>query len=188
MKYFDLTLPTIEEENPKIHKIFFENFRKSWTDCPRALAERMVELGYAKWAPCTINGAIHVPQSMIYPMQLFFVSLPTRTVKAVHVNSLVPDNGPVPMDLVLFCQNLIKDVLYEHAPEDMYDPDEYDASLEDDDEAEEEEVIQVPLGTEKVPPEAADESKDEKSEAGEVPPDPDQGPDQEPKKAKPEKK
>ena len=131
MTYFSLTLlKALGEGNPKVHKISFETFRKAYRDFPRAEAERLVELGYAKWAPCNVHGKIITPQSMLHPMQFFLISLPTHSVKAIHINDLVPENGPTPRNPVLFAQNLIKDVWYVHDVADEVDPDEYDKECE----------------------------------------------------------
>jgi len=134
MKYFDLTLPKAGEENPKIHKIDFYDFKRSWLDFPREVAERMVELGYGRWVPATLDGKVTVPQRFEFPEQFIFITLPTRSVKAVHVNALVPENGDVPNNLVLFAQNLASDVFFKHDPEDLMDEEEYDALCEDPDE------------------------------------------------------
>ena len=124
MEYFDLTLPkSVAEEDPKIHKVLFSDFRKAMVDFPRELAERLVELGYGKWAPCNVHGKITVPQEMIHPLQFFFIILPTHAVKAVHVWSLVPEEDkPVPKDLAAFAENLKEDIWFEHDPEDLKEP------------------------------------------------------------------
>lgn len=132
MKFFDLSFPKDpNESSPKIHKVSFEDFKKAYNDFPRDLAERLVELGFGKWAPCGIDGVITVPQAMVSPMEFFFLILPTNGVKAVHVNSLVPSKGPAINDVVAYGSNLIKNARFSHVPEDVYDADEYDASLED---------------------------------------------------------
>lgn len=133
MKFFDLSLPkTAVEKDVKIHKIMFEDFKKAYNDFPRELAERLVELGFGKWAPCGVSGVITVPQQMIDPTQFFFIILPTHAVKAIHVNDLVEGLGPKINDVVAYGENLVKNMQFSHAPEDIYDADEYDASLEDD--------------------------------------------------------
>lgn len=135
MKYFDLTLPEgVNEKSPKIHKVLFDDFKKAWVDFPRPLAERMVELGYGKWAPCGVDGKISVPQQLILPMQFLFIRLPHGSVKAVHVWSLVGDEDrgfEPPKDLAGFAVNLVKDVWYEHDEADQVDPDEYDKACEE---------------------------------------------------------
>lgn len=119
MKHFDLSLPTIGEKNPKIHKISQDDFKRALVDFPRELAERMVELGYGKWVPVTNVLTVPVPQALIYPVQILFVNSPTRTVKACHVNSLVEEVGPVPSSLVGFCHNLKEDIFFEHDEADL---------------------------------------------------------------------
>lgn len=133
MKYFDLSLPeSPDEAHPKIHKISFEDFKKAYHDFPRELAERLVEIGFGKWAPCGVNGVITVPQAMIDPMQLFFIILPTHAVKAIHVGDLIPGSYPEIGNMTAYGENLIKDMRFSHAAEDEYDAEEYDTSLEDD--------------------------------------------------------
>jgi hypothetical protein len=119
MKFFDLTLPN-GERNPKIHKIDNEVFRKNLVDFPGPLAERMVELGYGKWAPMTPFGNVPVPQALHYPEQILFVRTQTRNVKGCHVNALV-DNGPVPSNLQAFCYNLKENINFTHNPTDLND-------------------------------------------------------------------
>lgn len=132
MKFFDLSFPVSpDESSPKIHKIFFEDFKKAYHDFPRDLAERLVEVGFGKWAPCGVNGVIITPQAMIAPMEMFFIILPTNGVKAILVNELVPGHGPVPNDVVAYGENLIRNMRFSHLPEDIYDADAYDESLED---------------------------------------------------------
>lgn len=132
MKFFDLSFPvTPSESSPKIHKIFFEDFRKAYRDMDRSLAESLVEKGMAKWLGCGVNGVVAVPQAMIAPMEFFVLNLPTHAVKAIHVNDLVPSNGPSPNDVVAYGENLIRNMRFSHLPEDIYDADAYDESLED---------------------------------------------------------
>ena len=114
MKYFDLTLP---DKGTKIYKIDNVEFKDALVDFPRPLAERMVELGYGKWVPVTALGGIPVPQSLIYPEQLFIVATQTRGVKACHVNALV--DGPVPGNLVHWAHNIKEDINFQHDPKDL---------------------------------------------------------------------
>ena len=120
MKNFDLTL-SAREENPKVHKVSQEDFRKGLADFPRELAERMVELGYGRWIPYSSSGNVPVPQALTFPEQIFFVNLPTHAVKGAHVNSLVEGLGPVPGNLVFFCHNLKEDINFTHTEEDKKD-------------------------------------------------------------------
>jgi hypothetical protein len=161
MKFFDLTCPEgVGESNPKIHKVFFEDFKKAWIDFPRPLAERMVELGYGKWAPCGVDGRITVPQEMIMPLQIFFISLRHGGVKAVHVWSLVPEeDNPTPKDLVAFCENLKTDVWFKHDPEDLKEDD----SEEYDDQELYDSLIEAEK-TEDEPPKKAEKPKTKKPE------------------------
>lgn len=121
MKLFDLSIPKPGEKSAKVYKILFEDFKKAWQDFPRPLAERLVELGYGKWASCNANGEIIAPQAMVFPEQIFFVGLRTGSVKAVHINALVPENGPIPNDLKLFANNLKEDISFQHSSEDLSD-------------------------------------------------------------------
>jgi len=136
MKYFDLTLPGhVEgESKPKIHKVDFDTLKRAWVTFPRPLAERLVELGYARWVPCTTDGKIVVPQAFIYPEQIILLNLKTHAVKAAHVYSLVDGVGPIPDDLIFFASNLQANARFSHDPADMVDADEYDALCEDNEE------------------------------------------------------
>jgi len=133
MKFFDLSFPNHPgESSPKVHKIQFEDFRKAYHDMDRSLGERLVEVGFARWASCDVRGQISVPQAMILPMEMFLIILKTGAVKAIHVNALVPSRGPIPNDMTAYGHNLINNMRFSHVPEDVYDADAYDASLEDD--------------------------------------------------------
>ncbi len=130
-EHFDLTIPKPGEDNPKTHKVSNERFKKAWVDFPQASAERLVELGYGRWVPITAKGSVLVPQQFIYPEQFIFIRLKTHAVKAAHINTLVPTNGPVPNNMVRFAENLITDIWYVHDRFDLIDEEEYDKYCDD---------------------------------------------------------
>ena len=133
MKFFDLSFPKLGEKSPKVHKITEAQLKEARVSFPRPLAERMVELGYGKWVPTDVNGMVIVTQGFVYPEQIMFFNLPTQQVKAVHVNALVPEQGPIPSNLELFCNNLHENINFNHDSDDMVDPDLYDAICTDED-------------------------------------------------------
>ena len=144
MKFFDLSFGE-DGPYPKFYKVSNELFKSKLVDFPLALAEKLVEVGYGKWVPITAGIGIPVPQQLTFPEQIFFVKMPTPTVKAVHVNSLVPEKGEEPINLVVFGNSLEANKSFVHDPNDYED-----VSFDEDDELydilepfPEEEVVEV---------------------------------------------
>ena len=155
-EHFDLTIPKPGEDNPKTHKVSNERFKKAWVDFPQASAERLVELGYGRWVPITAKGSVLVPQQFIYPEQFIFIRLKTHAVKAAHINTLVPTNGPVPNNIVRFAENLITDIWYVHDRFDLIDEEEYDKHCDDYDSEGAVDLVYDPVGPEVVGPEVVE--------------------------------
>ena len=102
MPTFNLTV--LVGDNPKINKIPQEDFKAVLVDFPKPLAEKLVEIGYAKWLVVNQSCEVRVPVGITPPEQLLFAMLKTHACKAVQVSTLLGEEPA--SDLVGFAEGL----------------------------------------------------------------------------------
>lgn len=120
-----------EGPSPKAYPVKQDDFLHKLQDFPQELAERLVELGYAKWIQVDVKGIPTVPIGVTFPEQFLVLHLRTHAVKIVHVCDLVgelerkgiphyPEKAPD--NYQGYANLLIANASYEHDPKDYEEP------------------------------------------------------------------